>query len=141
MTSRANEAPAMSTARSSSVPDDIPLRILQACDSGDLQQLGALFHEYESAQSPLPLPEVLKDLRNPLYPAIEHGHAAVVNYLLDHGFDLDSNIVLSVVQHPTISVLDAFLNHGWDVNAPTSSGGPVFRYASQYDSAQIPDRY
>ena len=118
----------MSPLQSSSIPDDIPSRILQACESGDLQQLRALLHEYESAQSPLPLAEILKDLRNPLHPAIEHGRADVVNYLLDHGFDLDSSIVLSIVYHPTIPVLDAFLNHGWDVNAPTSSDGPVFRY-------------
>ena len=60
---------------------------------------------------------MLQRLELSLLEAARHGHSAVFSYLLDQGLTIDDDVMKSMQRGQSVEVFQALLDHGWDINS------------------------
>lgn len=99
--------------------------IIRASRHGDLGKVVSLVEQWESNSS-RPGPKA-EDLRPALSWAAQESHPIIVQYLLEHGAQIDADVMTFTTYGNSSSVWQVFLDHGWDINSRCGTNATVLK--------------
>lgn len=99
--------------------------IISACRQGDLEKVVSLVEQWESDSS-RPGPKA-EDLRPALSWAAQESHSTIVRYLLEHGAQIDADVMTFATYGDSPGVWQVFLDHGWDINSRCGTNATVLK--------------
>ena len=100
-------------------------RLYEACVAGDLEGVRFELQSWQSRLDPSKLTP--KHLRDVVFGAVRADQPLVASFLFDQGAFLDGYIVQNAI-HGSLAMLQVLLDHGWDVNERTDTGVPALKY-------------
>lgn len=106
-------------------PNSLSASIISASRQGDLGKVVSLVEQWESNSS-RPGPKA-EDLRPALSWAAQESHPMIVQYLLEHGAQIDEDVMTFTTYGNSSSVWQVFLDHGWDINSRCSTNATVLK--------------
>lgn len=106
-------------------PKLLSASIISASRQGDLEKVVSLVEQWESDSS-RPGPKA-EDLRPALSWAAQESHPAIVQCLLEHGAQIDADVMTFTTYGNSPSVWQVFLDHGWDINSRCGTNATVLK--------------